>query len=481
MTYFTSLSYTNYSLVTDWYVAGNEIADHTMTHVGTPSSNEVSSTAELRNYGSGEGSRMRTLWSSSPLTYLLYPCAFQVSGNLIALNALAGIPFSKIQGFRAPFLNYSVDTLKLLAQSNFTYDSSASAAVPVTDPNTDAWWPYTLDNGMANDCLMVDNICKGEPKLPGMWEIPMYAIFDDKGAAGVHLMDPWLDGQPSDVINWMKNTFMDHYNNNRQPFGLYSHPIHIATGYPGLPDSTPNINMINQFLDWATTNSSMQNVWIVSNEQLLAWMKNPVTADKLNTLPEFQCKTPNVSQKICNGMPDLETGLLEHCIGDPGTALNESPFFTCYGCPTTTPTPDQPNPVSTFNSTCRIIDLPDVYAHSLDIFSLPRLQPQQNNDNSTRHRIPDNCDTPWWDPIGNKCLCSGGDCQFNDATRSIGPNGANLTSNGGTNVGGNDTAASAKDPYQSFNGNGAVPAAGRAIERTVAALGLVAAGWAFLA
>lgn len=29
MTYFTSLAYTNYTLVTDWYVAGNEIADHT--------------------------------------------------------------------------------------------------------------------------------------------------------------------------------------------------------------------------------------------------------------------------------------------------------------------------------------------------------------------------------------------------------------------------------------------------------------------
>lgn len=27
MTYFTSLSYTNYSLVTEWYAAGNEIAD----------------------------------------------------------------------------------------------------------------------------------------------------------------------------------------------------------------------------------------------------------------------------------------------------------------------------------------------------------------------------------------------------------------------------------------------------------------------
>lgn len=27
--YYTSLNYTDFSLVTDWYVAGNEIADHT--------------------------------------------------------------------------------------------------------------------------------------------------------------------------------------------------------------------------------------------------------------------------------------------------------------------------------------------------------------------------------------------------------------------------------------------------------------------
>ncbi len=42
MTYFNSLAYNNYSLTTtaysDW---GWEIADHTMTHVGTPNASEV--------------------------------------------------------------------------------------------------------------------------------------------------------------------------------------------------------------------------------------------------------------------------------------------------------------------------------------------------------------------------------------------------------------------------------------------------------
>ncbi|KAG8678217.1 hypothetical protein FRC08_017966 [Ceratobasidium sp. 394] len=155
MTYYTSLNYTNYTMVTDWYVAGNEIADHTMTHVAAAEADEI-------------------------------------NGNLVALNSLAGIPLTSLKGFRAPFLNYSVETLKTLAASDFTYDSSATSSVPVTDPNTDAYWPYTLDNGLANDCQSVAGICNGEPKLPGLWEVPMYAIFDERGVEGPHLMDPWL-------------------------------------------------------------------------------------------------------------------------------------------------------------------------------------------------------------------------------------------------------------------------------------------------
>jgi hypothetical protein len=126
------------------------------------------------------------------MTHVGSPPAEEINGNLIALNALAGIPLASIKGFRAPFLNYSIDTLKILKQSQFTYDSSAPASIPVTDPGTDAYWPYTLDNGMANNCLSVPGTCKGQPQLPGFWEIPMYAFFDNAGVAGPHLMDPWL-------------------------------------------------------------------------------------------------------------------------------------------------------------------------------------------------------------------------------------------------------------------------------------------------
>lgn len=168
-----SLNYTNHSLVTDWYVSGNEIADvgimawriewmsclhgkltcaptnqqHTMTHVGGDDATQE-----------------------------------QINGNIAALNAFSGIPLNAISGFRAPYLNYTANVLRHLQSAQFTYDSSVSAVSPVTAPDTDAFWPYTLDYGLTNDCLNgIVGTCKGEPKIPGMWEIPMYTVHDSAG------------------------------------------------------------------------------------------------------------------------------------------------------------------------------------------------------------------------------------------------------------------------------------------------------------
>lgn len=124
------------------------------------------------------------------MTHVGTPPAEEINGNLIALNTLAGIPMASMRGFRAPFLNYSAETLRLLYKTQFTYDSSAATVVPAGNPNTDAFWPYTLDYGMVNNCLAVPETCRGELGLPGFWEIPMYSFFDDLGRP--HLMDPWL-------------------------------------------------------------------------------------------------------------------------------------------------------------------------------------------------------------------------------------------------------------------------------------------------
>jgi len=127
------------------------------------------------------------------MTHVGVPSNEEINGNLIALNTLAGIPLKKMTGFRAPYLNFTADTLKSLARAGFTYDSCATASIPVDASFAVAYWPYILGHGMANNCLDDTRVlCKGQPKLPGLWEVPMYALCDTRGQEGIHLMDPWL-------------------------------------------------------------------------------------------------------------------------------------------------------------------------------------------------------------------------------------------------------------------------------------------------
>jgi len=143
-------------------------------------------------------------------------------------------------------------------------------------------------------------------------------------------------------------------------------------------------------------------------------------AQQLNTLPEFSCQTPQVTEKICNGMVSFlyrsyelvvlaicvqkannsyywqypnSVGLLQNC------PFEYFPWTTCYGCPVEPPTPANPVPAQASIS-----------------------------GQALRFRIPSNCSTPFWDPIGGKCLCSDRQCQFSDETKSIGPNGQNVSS-----------------------------------------------------
>ncbi|CAO3676752.1 unnamed protein product [Rhizopus stolonifer] len=331
-TWFVSMEYTDFSLVQQWYAAGNEIADHTFSHVGSPSSQEISSTKSM-------------------------------------LNAYGGIPNPKIQGFRAPFLNYTKDTLNILGEQGFLYDSSSSA---VTD---DAYWPYTLDNGMANDCWT--GICaSGQVKLPGLWEIPMYSVMDN--ASVPQLMDVYLSGTPSDVTTWSNAAFDKHYNGNRQPFGIYVHPTHL-TKYPGLADPK---DMYDGVINFIQSLSAKKDVWFVTNQQLLQWMKNPVKASELGSQDYMQCKQPVINKEICNGLDDDHNGVIDDNLINScnfGTTSTK----TCYNCPSSAPTLQNPLPGSS----------------------------AQNGTTGYRYPIPDTCDTTWWDPIGNTCLCTTADCQ----------------------------------------------------------------------
>ncbi|KAF7369451.1 Carbohydrate esterase family 4 [Mycena venus] len=371
---------------THLYVAGNEIAHHT-TQVGDPPQDEI-------------------------------------NGNLTVLNTLSGILLTSIAGFHTPFFNYSVAMLKCLVAANFTYDPSTTSSIPVTDLGTDVYWLYTLDHGMANDCLEVEGSCKGQPVLPSFWEIPMYVFFDKLGVAGPHLMDPWLDNSNGEskindtaMLEYMQDTFTKHYNRNRQPIGLYMHPIHLLTTYLGVNPPPPPVDHQHEqpvlrlgagTAEWCiypsfhgysqTLRWNVTPVWIVSNEQLLTWVKNPVPVSQLDSIATPSSAPPPKS-----------------------TPCSRS---ATYGCPEAVPTLENLFPIQ----------------------AAPPDGAQQ------RFRIPTNCSTPFWDPVGNKCLCSRTACasQFMDNSQLIGLNGPNLTGSGTSAL----NASASSDLYQLFNGKG---------------------------
>lgn len=113
----------------------------------------------------------------------------------------------------------------------------------------------------------------------------MYAVNDNSGTA--QLMDVYLAGSPSDVTAWSNTNFDRHYNGNRQPFGIYIHPSKISvkskkesnshfvniahlTNYPGLPNMASQKEGVVSFIK---SLESKPDVWFVTNEQLLQWVK----------------------------------------------------------------------------------------------------------------------------------------------------------------------------------------------------------------
>ncbi|KAF9125688.1 hypothetical protein BGW39_007214 [Mortierella sp. 14UC] len=351
-TWFAQTLYSDFSLIQQWYAAGNEVADHTMNHIGTPPIEEV-------------------------------------SGNRKTINAFSGIPFAKMTGFRAPFLNYSKATFDIIAQEKLQYDSSTVGTT------TDAYWPYTLDYGVANDCW--NGICSQGVAQPGFWEIPMHAIVDPKGNA--YSMDVQLSGTPTDVAQWLKDNFNRHYTGTRQPFGIYLHPVHVGTA----------ASLYNEFFAWA---AAQKDVWFVTNQQLLQWMQNPVPASELANQPYMKCQQPAVGKEICNGLDDtkagsIDKGALQMCNFPTGS------WSTCYGCPTVNPSVTEPVPARAVAA----------------------------GQTGYRTPVPTTCAMEWWDPVAAQCLCASSNCTFTDTavltptTAGVSPNSTGSQNGKGNSAG----------------------------------------------
>lgn len=351
-TYFVSMQYTDFWETQRAFNLGNEIASHTVNHLN--------------------------------LTTVKDPTN-EINATLTIMSKFGGVPKSKIRGFRSPYLSFNKLTFDTISKLKFLYDSSVTL-----DPNTQPFWPHTLDYGMPYDAQPCSTCAGASMVYPGLWEIPMYYMVGADSKTVWTSMDPPAPYQTSytDSLNLLKLNFKLHYA-KKLPFGLYTH---LSTFVASGPIDPAHIAMFSDFYKWILLN--YPDVWFVTNQQLIEWIKTPVSIDKMNSM--FPCVLPAVDPKnseICDGIDNdgdgvIDNGLVESCY----QASTQSSFNSCFGCPSVFPTANNPAPPVNSSSGGMRVTIPDTGCPGLGSWDpvkgvcaqLIRLSVPSFNSNSTK-------------------------------------------------------------------------------------------------
>lgn len=244
LTYFVSHNYTDYSLVEHVYrTEGAEIEDHSVTHRSPTTWWEDASEEE---------------WSH------------EIMDQKEILSLWGGVGASEIRGFRSPFLATSETELKVLHEKDFLYEASM-----VTRTN---YWPFTLD--------YKSPICDSPATCPvnaypGLWLVPN-VVYNQSSGFPCSMLDGCT--APVTEANWLEffdENFRVHYDDNRSPFGIYSH----SAWFYGV-QAKERYDAMSKFLDKL---AAMEDVYIVTHSQMLEWVRHPTALDKIREFEPWKC------------------------------------------------------------------------------------------------------------------------------------------------------------------------------------------------
>ncbi|KAK8381730.1 hypothetical protein O3P69_015052 [Scylla paramamosain] len=263
MTFFLSHQYTDYTIVNELHRLGHEIALHSVTH-------KSDSVGYWRPAN-------ESLWMQ------------EMDDLRKMIVKFANIPEKDLKGWRAPFLELGGDEMfSALQQLGLKYDCSWTT-IKYTNwfekPNQ-GLWPYTLDYGSPQDCPM--GRCPTD-KYPGLWVMPMLDLNDNKNLPCAMLdtcqsEEDELLGNKDAVEAFLKRNFLINYYTNKAPFGLYTHHSWFYEGT--LNKTEARREGYTNFLLWLST---LEDVYVVSLDRLLAWMKDPKPVDQIDNIPEITC------------------------------------------------------------------------------------------------------------------------------------------------------------------------------------------------
>ncbi|XP_022243245.1 uncharacterized protein LOC106460759 [Limulus polyphemus] len=240
-TFYVSHEWTDYGQVQTLYSLGHEMASHTISH----------------SYGEKFS---KNKWFK------------EVQGQREVLHLYGGVKLEDIRGMRAPFLQIGGNPMfEMLFEANFTYDSS----MPVFE-NNPPFWPFTLDYTINNECMITPCPSKS---FPGLWEMGMVMWVDLRGGR-CSMADACSSHQDEEgIVKFLNKNFNRHYKSNRAPLGLFYHSAWFTTAH--------HRKGFMKFLDDIL---SKGDVWVITNWQLIQWLRSPTPISKLNNFEPWQCK-----------------------------------------------------------------------------------------------------------------------------------------------------------------------------------------------
>ena len=241
-TFFVSHDNTDYSLMEEVVSEGHEIADHSVTHRLPP-----------------------TWWEEADVGNLTR----EIADMKTICERWGNVPKDTIRGFRVPYLSVSENELKALHNENFLYEASMPSRAP--------YWPFTLD--YKSPLCESPAVCPDEA-YPGLWVVPTPFLDQPNGPVCGMLDSCVIPQNREDWFNLLQSNFLRHYTGgNKAPFGLYMHASWFY--HPG-----DRLQALNDFLSYLET---LNDVFVVSHQKLLDWVRNPTPLSEINDFDPWRC------------------------------------------------------------------------------------------------------------------------------------------------------------------------------------------------
>ncbi|ORX54664.1 hypothetical protein BCR36DRAFT_282843 [Piromyces finnis] len=202
-------------------------------------------------------------------TYLNGDVPRDIQSLKSALNNLSNIPMDELKGFRSPQNLIHKNIFTNLLDLNISYDSSLEL------PLDKGYWPFTLDYGIS---FINNTDIKGE-SFPGLWEIPLLSIPNAQYKRSQGTKNKGLLSSENN-INIIKKEFLKNYKNKKLPFYLYFTDNSIIS-------QKSFLHFYKEISNYISELSEINNdIYFITYDQLVKWMKNPIDIDQINLLNE---------------------------------------------------------------------------------------------------------------------------------------------------------------------------------------------------